>query len=222
MKPRKIGIYEAIDHKYYIFCEGEKTEPNYFQGFKKAIETNPIYENRIIIYIEGIGAETRRVLMAAEAYARENDIKNAEIWCVYDKDDFSAEDFNAVSERTEVLNSNDEKLAYQVAWSNQCIEYWFILHFDSYESDNDRRSYRKFLHDWFNKLGLGRYKKNNPNIFTILYEYGVPKLAIRRAKKQICSFEGKTDSESAPATKVHLLVEELSKYLPDPIKSKFL
>ena len=60
MKNRKANLYEPIN-KYYIFCEGEKTEPNYFLGFKKAIETNPIYEDRVIIHIEGTGSETIRV-----------------------------------------------------------------------------------------------------------------------------------------------------------------
>lgn len=32
---------------YYIFCEGEQTEPQYFSGFKRLIEENPIYKNTI-------------------------------------------------------------------------------------------------------------------------------------------------------------------------------
>ena len=221
MKKRKADLYEPIK-KYYIFCEGEKTEPNYFEGFKNAIETNSIYENRVIIYIDGTGYETKRVLADAEKYAKENNIKNAEIWCVYDKDDFPTKDFNAVSERAKTLSRNDESLSYRVAWSNQCIEYWFILHFDYYDSDNDRKYYRKYLHDKFMKLGFKRYGKNNPNIFQILCDYGDPKLAIRHAKRRLDYCIRKTDSESAPATKVHLLVEELAKYLPEPIKSKFV
>lgn len=33
---------------------------------------------------------------------------------------------------------------------------------------------------------------------------------------------GKTDAESAPATKVYLLVQELAKYLPEEIRMKYL
>ena len=32
---------------------------------------------------------------------------------------------------------------------------------------------------------------------------------------------GKTDAKSVPATKVHLLVEELARYLPDDIKRRY-
>ena len=223
MKSRKAGLYEPIK-KFYIFCEGEQTEPNYFEGFKKAIETNPIYTNKVIIYVEGTGRETTRVIQAAEDYAKKNDISNAEIWSVYDKDDFPAGDFNAVSERAITLSARDKprQLQYEVAWSNQCIEYWFILHFDYYDSDNNRKYYIKYLRKKFVELGLSRYEKNNPNIFGILCDSGSPKLAIRHATKQLKCFEGKTDAESAPATKVHFLVEELSRFLPEPIKSKFL
>jgi len=70
MKSRKVSIYEPIK-KYYIFCEGEKTEPLYFSGFKKAIETNPIYEDRVIIHIEGTGRETVRVI-DTRVFQREN------------------------------------------------------------------------------------------------------------------------------------------------------
>ena len=221
MKSRKADLYEPIN-KYYIFCEGAKTEPNYFEGFKKAIETNPIYEDRVIIHIEGIGSETIRVINAAEKYVEENDIENAEIWCVYDKDDFLPANFNAVSARAATLSNNDDSLSYKVAWSNQCIEYWFILHFDFYDADNDRESYRRYLNTRFSDLGLNRYKKNNPRIFDILHESGDPKLAIRHAKRQIDNFAGRTDSESAPATKVYLLAEELARYLPEELKMKFL
>lgn len=222
MKKRKVGLYEPIEKKYYIFCEGEQTEPLYFNGFKKAIETNPIYEDRVIIHIEGTGRETKRVIGAAEDYIQANIIKNAEIWCVYDKDSFPPEDFNAVSERAAILTDDAKALSYKVAWSNQCIEYWFILHFDFYDANNDRKDYRKYLHKKFEDLGLKRYEKNNPDIFKILHESGEPKLAIRRARKQLDFFAGKTDSESAPATKVHLLVEELARYLPESIKTKFI
>ena len=49
--PRKIGTenwrkkrrqehLEMKEYRYYIFCEGEQTEPRYFSGFKKLIEDN--------------------------------------------------------------------------------------------------------------------------------------------------------------------------------------
>lgn len=51
---------------------------------------------------------------------------------------------------------------------------------------------------------------------------GDPKRAITYAQRQLKDFEGKTDSQSAPATKVHLLVQELAKYLPPTISERYL
>ena len=37
-KKRRQEYLEQKKYRYYIFCEGEATEPKYFQGFKKLIE----------------------------------------------------------------------------------------------------------------------------------------------------------------------------------------
>lgn len=221
-KVRQIERFSPIIKSYYIFCEGEQTEPNYFEGFKKAIQSNPIYKNLVHVEIEGVGAETLRVINFAENYVRRNKIKNAQIWCVYDKDSFPSEDFNAVSQKATVLNEQQSNVEYHVAWSNQCVEYWFILHFDWYYSDNDRKDYRKYLHKKFDDLGLKRYEKNNKEIFSILTWSGDPKSAINRAQKRIRECQGLSDTDSKPATKVYELVVEIAQYLPDDIKQRYL
>lgn len=76
---------EPKDFEYYIFCEGQQTEPNYFNGFKELIDNNPIYEDMVRIEIEPCGAETLRVIYQAEEYVRKHSLKKAQIWCVYDK-----------------------------------------------------------------------------------------------------------------------------------------
>lgn len=208
--------------RFFIFCEGEQTEPKYFNGFENAIKSNAIYKNLVHVHVEGVGAETIRVINAAENYVKENGIKNANIWCVYDKDSFPTQDFNAVSERVAYLNSQQNDVVYYVAWSNQCIEYWFILHFAYYDSDNDRKYYRKFLHEKFKELGWNKYEKNNEELFEIMTEKGNPKQAIKWAQKRIQECEGLTDTKSVPATRVYLLVQELAKYLPEQIRKRYI
>ena len=39
-KPREIEYLVPREDRYYIFCEGEQTEPKYFNGFKKCISFN--------------------------------------------------------------------------------------------------------------------------------------------------------------------------------------
>lgn len=221
-KPRKVGELEEITNKYYIFCEGEKTEPNYFEGFKRYIARNSVYKGLVLVEVEGVGADTERVIDFAMEYVNYNKINKAQIWCVYDKDSFPPESFNRVSERARNLNKSQNDVEYYVAWSNQCIEYWFILHFNYYDADNHRKYYKDNLNPNFKAKGLPAYKKNDPEIFEKLTYQGDPKLAIRYAKRRLDDCCGKTDTDSSPATKVYELVQELAKYLPDDIKERYL
>lgn len=110
------------------------------------------------------------------------------------------------------MNKENPDLQYHVAWSNQCIEYWFILHFSYYDVDNDRKEYRKFLNQKFKELGLERYTKNNKDIFDILSKHGSLELAIRYAQKRLTECSGGSDTQITPGTTVHLLVQELLRF----------
>ena len=221
-KKRRQQYLELKEYRYYIFCEGEQTEPLYFANFKRLIEDNPIYKDMVLIEIEPCAAETMRVIGMAERYVEKNNIQKGQIWCVYDKDSFPAEHFNGVVERANMLNKDNPELQYHTAWSNECIEYWFILHFAYYTANNHRTEYIDFLNNKFQALGLGKYQKNMTNIFNVLMEKGDPKMAIRYAKRIIKDGQGKTPTEIAPGTKVYELVEELAKYLPEDMKLIFI
>lgn len=220
-KKRRKEYLEKKQYRYYIFCEGEQTEPQYFNGFKRLIEDNPIYKDMVLIDIEPCAAETMRIIGMAEKYVTKNKIDKGQIWCVYDKDSFPASDFNGVVKRAKSLNQDNSELQYHCAWSNECIEFWFLLHFAYYTANNHRTEYISFLNDKFKDLGLGKYQKNMKNIFDILLEQGNPKLAIRYAKRTIKAEGGKSPAEITPGTKVYELVEELVKFLPDKIKVDF-
>ena len=221
-KKRRQEYREKKEFRYYIFCEGQATEPKYFQAFKKYIEDNPIYRDLVLIEIEGCQAETMRVIGKAEQYVHENELVKGQIWCVYDKDSFPSGDVNAVVQRAEILNQKNPDLQYHAAWSNECIEFWFMLHFAYYTSNNHRSEYKKFLNEKFQTLGIGKYEKNMDNIYEILLKGESPRLAIRYAKRIIKNGGGKTPAEIAPGTKVYELVEELAKYLPEEQKKYFL
>ena len=151
-KQRRKEHLEKKEYRYYIFCEGEQTEPLYFEGFKQLIEDNPIYKDMVLIEIEPCAVETMRVIGMAERYVRKNGIDRGQIWCVYDKDSFPAKDFNGVAERVDKLNLENSQLQYPAAWSNECIEFWFVLHFAYYTSNNHRSEYIRFLNDKNGKL----------------------------------------------------------------------
>ena len=71
-KKRRQEYLELKQYRYYIFCEGQQTEPLYFVGFKKLIEGNPIYRDMVLIEIEPCQAETMRVIGMAERYVKKN------------------------------------------------------------------------------------------------------------------------------------------------------
>jgi hypothetical protein len=221
-KKRKQEYLEQKEFRYYIFCEGQQTEPQYFNGFKKLIESNPIYKDMVLIEIEPCGAETMRVIGQAEEYVRKNKISKGQIWCVYDKDSFPAERFNGVWERAGSLNLVNSDLQYHAAWSNECIEFWFLLHFSYYTSNNHRTEYIEYLNTKFQELGIGKYAKNMEDIFDVLLNYGRPDLAIRYAKRIMSENAGMPPNIVAPGTMVFGLVEELIKYLPEDVRIKFL
>ena len=94
-KKKRLQEYlEKKEFRYYIFCEGQATEPKYFNGFKRYIEDNPIYRDMVLIEIEGCQTETMRVIGKAEEYVLKNRITKGQIWCVYDKDNFPSDDVN--------------------------------------------------------------------------------------------------------------------------------
>ena len=221
-KKRRQEYLEMKEYRYYIFCEGEQTEPLYFDGFKKLIEENPIYKDMVSIEIEPCGAETMRVIGQAEKYVKDNQISKGQIWCVYDKDSFPAKDFNGVVSRAESLNKENPLIQYHAAWSNECIEFWFLLHFAYYTSNNHRTAYISFLNEKYKKLGVDRYQKNDKDTFEILMSRGNPKLASRYAKRIVAEHEGLSPADIAPGTKVYELVEELAKYLPEEVRDRFI
>ena len=126
-----------------------------------------------------------------------------------------------MSERVDKLNLENPELQYHAAWSNECIEFWFILYFAYYTSNNYRSEYIMFLNDKFRELRIGKYQKNMKDIFNILMKKGNPKLAIRYAKRIMEENKGKASSDIAPGTKVYELVEELARYFPKEMMDHF-
>lgn len=48
----------------------------------------------VTVKVQGCGKETLRVVEDAQDFVQKNKIKNAKVFCVFDKDDFPAKDFN--------------------------------------------------------------------------------------------------------------------------------
>lgn len=104
---------EKSPKKILIISEGVKTEPTYFSHFRLP---------NVKLERVGTGKSTTRLIKDADSLLEKSyrDKKFDEIWLVFDKDD--NEDFE------DAIKLAISK-GYKVAYSNQAVEYWFILHF---------------------------------------------------------------------------------------------
>lgn len=192
-KERRINHIDPLEY-YLIVCEGKKTEPKYFEEIKKLINTqndHRVEVKHIQIQVRGEGTNTLFLLERAKQYIVELRDQVTQVWLVYDKDDFPPDRFDTTQYEAERLSKEGGDVKYNVAWSNQCIEYWFLLHFENLQSNINRDQYIHKLNDHYKRVGLGEYHKNIANIFSLLRKYGNLDLAIRYAKREWKNMPGK-------------------------------
>ena len=199
---------KLISPEYHlIVTEGTKTEPQYFNSISNVI--NQKYHEKIQLEIHGEGRGTMQLLEKATNIVRSSVKVFKHVWIVFDIDDFPPERINQTAE--ECKNLTNEETEYHALWSNQCIELWFMLHFNLVESDLHRSEYIPKLSEWLSNIGQGKYVKNREDIYDVLHPYLDD--AIRNAKKLDDHNRNKTPANSAPGTKIHELLERLKPYL---------
>lgn len=211
---RKYGFRQPKVNSYLIVTEGKRTEPLYFNGLKRLIQSKMGGTVNVVeipvIDITGEGCATGKLIEKTEEIVRKAKIWYQNIWVVFDKDDF--DDFDqAIIEGT--------VKGYKVAWSNQAFEYWIYLHFYYSDSALHRDVWNEKLDEVFRQyqIGDGRYHKNYEDIYEMLDTYDGVNSAIKNAKRRMAGYDADRMPPSAydPGTTVHLLVEELKKYLDE-------
>jgi hypothetical protein len=206
--PRNIDIRNK--QKYFlIVCEGEKTEPNYFESLKNALPKGVLAV--CAFKIEGTGFNTESLVNKAVELkvTWENEInrKVDKLWIVFDRDSFKSEAFNNAIQ----ICLNNAPIV-EAAWTNEAFELWYLLHFHFYNTGISRKQYQKLIEDNFKKQGLKnyKYKKNSPDMFALLNDYGSREDAIKHATNLEQLYEEKADfANHNPRTTVHKLVKEL-------------
>jgi hypothetical protein len=187
---RKVNIRE-VRQRFLIVCEGEKTEPNYFRSFR-------VPKNVAEIDVQGLGENPSNLVKRAKELKEQEDYD--QVWCVFDRDAWTVENFNNAIK-------NAEEQRFGVAYSNEAFELWYVLHFEFLNTGIPRKDYLCKL----NSL-LGRtYKKNSELLYDELFER--QSFAIRNAEKLIKSYEPHIPVKDNPSTTVHLLVQELNKFI---------
>jgi len=184
--------------RFFIVCEGEKTEPNYFKKFSVNVD---------ITLIKGRGKDTNSLV--EEAIELKNGLESDErdrVWCVFDRDrndqnPHDAQNFNAA---ITLAKTNGIKVAY----SNDAFELWYLLHFNYYNTGISRKDYKNML---TNQLGH-EYKKNSERIYEELKDK--QENAIKNAKRLLEKYDRPNPESDNPSTTVHLLVAELNSFIP--------
>lgn len=195
-----------------IVTEGKRTEPYYLEALVESINSyyRP-YTKHNYIEIDGTGRNTTGLLKyVTDRIENEDWSKFHTIWLVYDKDDFPLDRFDNTQYKAESYNKEKEGATQlRVAWSNESVELWFLLHFQDYHADNGRERYIEKLKTYFD------YEKNLKDIYRIINQIGSEQKAIQRAKaleKAHNELGNTCPTRMVPMTKMYLLVEEMNKY----------
>ena len=194
-KKRKVAT-RKVHLNYLIVCEGERTEPNYFNALVGGRNSKVLS-----VDVLGEGQSTCRLVRTAIEERDKSMIEYDRVWVVFDKDDFN--DFN---DAIALAHSN----SICAAWSNESFELWYYLHFQYLDTPISRAQYidalnreiRKFVPDY-------SYQKNDKGTMDLLRKYGNLDLAIRHAEHLETLYNDTNYAAHKPCTKVHHLVKEL-------------
>ncbi|GHT43805.1 hypothetical protein AGMMS49965_18350 [Bacteroidia bacterium] len=193
---------------FLIVCEGEQTEPNYFESLKENLPKGvlEVCDFKII----GTGNNTKSLVKEAKrikkSWEKEVGRPIDKLWVVFDRDSFPPQSFNAAIQQCQ--NKSD----IACAWTNEAFELWYLLHFNFYNTGISRRQYQTKIEENFQSRGLHNYvyQKNSTEMYKILNRYGSLKDAIKNAENLEKLYAGQSDFASQnPCTMVHKLVEEL-------------
>lgn len=148
-KPRKTLL---------VFCEGERTEPEYLNALKRQPYVHDVAA--VDLRVEtGRGGSVPRTLVSMAVLARSRAMDQEgeidEFWCVFDVE--WPKNHPGLKEATEQARQN----GIQLAVSNPCFELWLILHFQdcgAWLDNDDARRLRRGLDGAKDKgLDAGKY-----------------------------------------------------------------
>lgn len=189
--------------KVLIVCEGEKTEPNYFNELIQFYELNTAN-----VEIDGTcGSSPISVLERALDLKRLEETKGDpfdKIYCVFDKDSHSTYD-----EALRQISEYPQKGLIHATISVPCFEYWLLLHFryttKPYAACGSSSIANEVLKEL--KCVMPEYKKGSHNIYIFLADQ--VEFAKENAARAV--EQAKANHTDNPITYVHKLVEYLQR-----------
>ena len=177
-----------------VYCEGLKTEQNYFSSLKKELRLRSVS-----IRIVGKGKAPISIVQDASQAKMEVDGAHDEIWCVFDTESENKQvNIGAAIELA-------ERNAIRLAISNPAFEYWFFIHFEC--------SDRAFTdaQDLINSLRqhLPNYARTD-DVFSVIW--GMTGNAIANAESLRRRAANPWEELPNPSTQVDVLVSHLMSF----------
>ena len=179
-----------------IVCEGEKTEPAYFETLRSRLRLTAV---RIKVISQ---SESEPIVVVEHAIAKKKEmaklgIPYEKVWCVVDVEIPPHKTLNKAWEKAR------ETDGLELILTNPCIEYWFLLHFEKHTApfgnNVDVMSALKAVHQ--------SYKKSRID-FDILYPHTAT--AIKHSKEVLEEKRcGEYLRDCNPSAHIHKIVEHL-------------
>ncbi|MBQ0713039.1 MAG: RloB domain-containing protein [Porticoccus sp.] len=200
----------------HIFCEGEKTEPNYINGYLRKFHAS----NRLlkVIKVEKTDKNTP-VQLVEEAIKLKEDKDTPALdffWVVYDRE---AESKYSDTLHREALDKAQGK-NIKVSLTTICFEVWLLLHFSDtaapYSSCSDLLK-NSSLNDELNKLGIKKYDKASNDIFELISDR-IPDARVRAERMNDAIIKSSSHNKDHPYslnpyTGVHLLLDAIDDFV---------
>ncbi len=125
---REIAI-DAPKRTFLVFCEGERTEPDYLEALKQEPEVSDGASVKIQVADDPRGA-VPYTLVSAAAASKSRSLEEAdeidEVWCLFDVE--CPDNHPNLKEAVDLANRDNIGLAI----SNPCFELWLALHFEDH------------------------------------------------------------------------------------------
>lgn len=168
MPKKKDNKTMSLGRVFHIYCEGEKTEPNYLKGY---IAERVPSKLRRLYKLEPTEKNTP-VQLVGEAVTKklEVNLKGCTediFWVVYDRE--SPQKYS--DKLHDEAMRKAKKDGIHIAFSNVCFEVWILLHFQKtvaqYHNYDDLKK-NSSLRDKFREAGFSDYDKAGKYHFKIL------------------------------------------------------
>lgn len=185
-------------------CEGQKTEPNYFAGFKRSLKLANV---ELEIFGRECGSDPLSVVKFAQTrFQKDRSID--ECYSIIDRDTHDSANFNAAKVLADSVNSKSGKRKFILIVSDPSIEYWFLLHKIYTRSpfvEKGAKSRADVLLDVLRKHYPG-YAKNSKDVFSALE----PEVGSALEHADRAEADAKATGEPNPSTDVHLIIRRFA------------